>query len=222
MSRSLCATLFYGAAIGFACAGPAAAAEASFSIPGQALSGALQQFGLQSGAPIIFNPDNVRGLSSPGVSGRLEPGAALARLLTGTRLNYVASGGAFTVVAAPAPQPRPPAVHDVEPPQVVARVLRRPTPQAPAPQKDAISEIVVTGSRVITNGNDSPNPVTVMSVADMMEMQPDSIVLGLNALPALLGSINSTSNVNVAGPSTVNLRGIGALRALILFDGHRR
>nr|WP_281379353.1 TonB-dependent receptor [Novosphingobium sediminicola] len=89
--------------------------------------------------------------------------------------------------------------------------------ESPAPDK----EIIVTGSRLVATGNNSPTPVTVASVETMLTAQPAGVVEGLNALPGLLGSINTTSNVNTGGFNTLNLRGIGSLRGLILVDGRR-
>lgn len=89
------------------------------------------------------------------------------------------------------------------------------------PEAAAAGDVVVTGSRVITNGNNSPTPVTVVSTAALLESQPAGVVQALNNIPALLGSINGTSNVNSGGYNTLNLRGVGTLRALILFNGHR-
>ena len=82
-------------------------------------------------------------------------------------------------------------------------------------------EIIVTGSRVIANGNSMPTPVTVVSAAALLESQPSGVIQALNNVPALLGSIGGTSNVNSGGFNTLNLRGVGTLRALILFNGHR-
>jgi outer membrane receptor protein involved in Fe transport len=82
-------------------------------------------------------------------------------------------------------------------------------------------DIVVTGSRVITNGNNMPTPVTVVSTESLLESQPTGVVQALNNIPALLGSVNGTSNVNSGGYNQFNLRGIGASRALVLFNGHR-
>jgi iron complex outermembrane receptor protein len=95
-------------------------------------------------------------------------------------------------------------------------------PQAAAADdaKDA-ADIIVTGSRLVTNGNSSPTPVTVASVDQMLIAQPAGVVEGLNSLPGLLGSINTTSNVNTGGFNTLNLRGIGTTRGLILVDGRR-
>ncbi len=91
----------------------------------------------------------------------------------------------------------------------------------PAAAEEAGDAIVVTGSRVVTNGNNSPTPVTVLTADTMLQAQPTSIIQALNQVPALLGSLNGTSNVNSGGYNTLNLRGVGALRALVLFNGHR-
>ena len=80
--------------------------------------------------------------------------------------------------------------------------------------------IVVTGSRV-TNGNNSPTPMTVVSADELLTLQPSSIAQGLSTLPGLLGSIGTTSNVNTGGYNIVNLRGVGLTRGLILFNGRR-
>ncbi len=86
---------------------------------------------------------------------------------------------------------------------------------------EELQEVVVTGSRVITNGNDSPTPVTVVSVEQLMEANPTSLAQALNQLPALLASPNQGGQG--AGTSAViNLRGIYQGRNLTLIDGHRQ
>jgi outer membrane receptor protein involved in Fe transport len=94
-------------------------------------------------------------------------------------------------------------------------------PAAPALAQSGDGEIVVTGSRVVSNGNNMPTPVTVVSTQALLEAQPASVVQALNTVPALIGSLNSTSNVNSGGYNQLNLRGVGATRALVLFNGHR-
>lgn len=85
----------------------------------------------------------------------------------------------------------------------------------------AAADIIVTGSRVITNGNGSPTPVTVATTQALLESNPAGVVQALNTIPALLGSLNGTSNVNSGGYNQLNLRGVGSTRALVLFNGHR-
>jgi iron complex outermembrane receptor protein len=104
---------------------------------------------------------------------------------------------------------------------------------APAMAQDAkVSDqaIVVTGSRVIKNGNSSPTPLTVVSTQDIAAVQPTTIADGLNLLPVFSSPRNQYANPNggVAGgaggnaaANQLNLRNMGSVRNLILFDGHR-
>jgi outer membrane receptor protein involved in Fe transport len=94
-----------------------------------------------------------------------------------------------------------------------------------------VTEVVVTGSRVITNGNNSPTPVTVVPVDEVLRMQPTTVAEALNTLPVFSGSRGQLSNPNSGTASQngggnsagnfLNLRNMGAVRTLILFDGHR-
>ncbi len=94
-----------------------------------------------------------------------------------------------------------------------------------AQKAEVLEEIVVTGSRVITNGNDSPTPVTVMNTEEFLKLQPTTVTEAVNLLPALQGSQNVTSRPgggqrNGAG-AYMNLRNMGNLRTLVLYDGQR-
>jgi iron complex outermembrane recepter protein len=92
-----------------------------------------------------------------------------------------------------------------------------------------LAEVTVTGSRVITNGNDSPSPVTVVQAQELQQVQPTTIADGLNDLPVFAGSRGQYSNPSGAGvagagnpaATELNLRNLGANRNLILFDGQR-
>ena len=91
-------------ALSVICLSQASAAEIAFNIPPEPLPVALQAFGLQSGAPIVFDPSSVREIMSPGVTGPFEPDAALARLLVGTPFKHIRTGGGFTVIRSEALQ----------------------------------------------------------------------------------------------------------------------
>ncbi len=93
-----------------------------------------------------------------------------------------------------------------------------------------LEEVVVTGSRVVKNGNDSPTPVTVVSVADSEQVRPATIAEQLNDMPQFSGSQGQQNGIgsgsanggNPNGQANVlNLRNFGQTRTLILFDGHR-
>jgi outer membrane receptor protein involved in Fe transport len=81
--------------------------------------------------------------------------------------------------------------------------------------------VVVTGSRVITNGNTMPTPVTVVPFQDLQAIQPTSVADNLNYLPEFNGSRTPTARPLGTSTNQLNLRGLGANRNLLLFDGHR-
>ena len=95
---------------------------------------------------------------------------------------------------------------------------------------ETLAEVVVTGSRIITNGNNSPTPVTVVDAQQMLSVNPGTISDALNILPVFSGSNGSVSNPNAGigaggggngARSSLNLRNLGEARTLVLLDGHR-
>ena len=92
------------------------------------------------------------------------------------------------------------------------------------PGASTVEEVVVTGSRVITNGNNSPTPVTVVTTEQLASTTPSNVPDALNKLPLFSGSRGQQTLGNASQNSTgnfLNLRGVGIIRTLILFDGHR-
>jgi outer membrane receptor protein involved in Fe transport len=113
-----------------------------------------------------------------------------------------------------------------------AAVLTVTAAHAQTPAAEELGEVVVTGSRVIKNGNDSPTPVTVLNVEDMATVHPGNIADQLNDLPQFAGSRGQTTNPGggsqgtssaASNPSanTLNLRNMGYTRTLVLMNGHR-
>ncbi|RVT94230.1 TonB-dependent siderophore receptor [Sphingomonas crocodyli] len=97
-SCSLLARLTIGAALpAIAIASTPAFAQAtaqrSFDIPAQSLESALLLYMRQSGVQVGYEPADVAGRSSTGISGALTTGEALSRLLGGTGLTYRSTGG---------------------------------------------------------------------------------------------------------------------------------
>jgi len=93
---------------------------------------------------------------------------------------------------------------------------------------DKLDEVMVTGSRLISNGNDAPTPVTVVNLQELSATKPASVFEQLSELPAFNGSGGAVGTPTIGilatgntGVSALNLRGLGSLRALVLFDGHR-
>jgi len=88
-----------------------------------------------------------------------------------------------------------------------------------------VEEVVVTGSRVIQNGNNSPTPVTVATTAQLQSTTPSTISDALYKLPVFATNSAQTRNPGNSGgnsgANTLDLRAIGAARTLVLFNGQR-
>ena len=90
-----------------------------------------------------------------------------------------------------------------------------------------LTEVTITGSRVILNGNDAPTPVTVLTPEQVLATKPTTLYENLVDLPAFSGSRGpsngSIGNAPTGGGnvSTLNLRNQGSTRTLVLFDGKR-
>ena len=94
-----------------------------------------------------------------------------------------------------------------------------------APSFDA-SEIIVTGSRIVRDGYDSPTPVSVLSTADIQTQAPTNLADFVNQMPAIAGSSTPATSGNsisggTAGINALNLRQLGTSRTLVLLDGQR-
>ncbi|AUW58961.1 hypothetical protein C1T17_13535 [Sphingobium sp. SCG-1] len=88
----------------------------------------------------------------------------------------------------------------------------------------SLEDIVVTGSRLVTNGNAAATPVTVLPTQQLLETKPTSISDALNSLPAFAASDSSRNLGTASSNSTgayLNLRQFGVERNLILLDGNR-
>jgi len=116
------------------------------------------------------------------------------------------------------------------PPDNAATQGEQPPPAAPEAPAPAMQSIVVTGSRVVRNGDSSPSPVTVIRTDDLFTAKPGATLAeALNIMPVFAGSRGSTSNPTTTGnqaggngaANTLNLRNIGSTRTLVLMDGKR-
>ncbi|HUD95889.1 TonB-dependent receptor plug domain-containing protein [Sphingobium sp.] len=102
---------------------------------------------------------------------------------------------------------------------------------AAAPQQGAeaapVDQIVVTGTRIVRDGFQSPTPLTVMTQEDIQNQSPtNNIADFVNQIPALAGSTRPSNSrlaisSGLAGINTMNLRNLGEVRTLVLLDGRR-
>ena len=89
------------------------------------------------------------------------------------------------------------------------------------------AEIIVTGTRIRQDGYNAPVPVAVLGPAEIKAQKPANIADLVYTMPAVsASSLNSQSSSTAvsagnAGINTINLRGLGAGRTLVLLNGHR-
>jgi len=91
-----------------------------------------------------------------------------------------------------------------------------------------LETVVVTGSRIIANGFNAPTPTTVVSAEQLEQTAQPNIFDSIAQLPALQGSAGTANTARNGGTSfgnnglsSLNLRGLGSNRTLVLLDGQR-
>ena len=97
--------------------------------------------------------------------------------------------------------------------------------QAQTVATDQPEEVVITGSRIISNGNNMPTPVTVLSTQEILQNVPKSVMDGLQQLPVFAGGRSPSTNVGNSSQNNAahqfNIRNVGITRTLVLYNGRR-
>src|SRR6202140_2906606 len=93
--------------------------------------------------------------------------------------------------------------------------------EAPAPTAAPVEEVVVTGSRLSTPNESSISPITSVSATDLQATGLTRTEDILNNLPMVFAGENSTVSNGADGTATVNLRGLGPQRTLVLVNSRR-
>lgn len=91
----------------------------------------------------------------------------------------------------------------------------------PAFAQDTDDEIVVTGSRIAREDLAAPSPVQTVDSQQLVLTNTVNSEQFLNTLPQVIPAFDSTSNNPGDGTATINLRGLGSNRTLVLVDGSR-
>ena len=92
-----------------------------------------------------------------------------------------------------------------------------------------VENVEVSASRIQVQGYEAPTPVTVIGAAQLQRDAKVNIGDAIRELPAVGGRGDSLANGSHSGNSsqgdagleTVDLRGLGVVRTLVLFDGQR-
>lgn len=91
----------------------------------------------------------------------------------------------------------------------------------PAFAQEKLERVEVTGTRIKSIGAVSSSPVTSVSAAEINSSQPVAVEEVVKGLPAAVPAIGAGTNNGTGGGATLDLRGLGSQRSLVLIDGRR-
>jgi iron complex outermembrane receptor protein len=94
-------------------------------------------------------------------------------------------------------------------------------PKAAAEPTAELQEVVVTGSRISAPNLESISPVTAITSEEIKTTGVVRIEDLLNSLPQVVADQGSGLSMGSNGTATLNLRGLGAQRTLVLVNGRR-
>jgi outer membrane receptor protein involved in Fe transport len=87
--------------------------------------------------------------------------------------------------------------------------------------QESLDEVVVTGTRITQPGITSSSPIVSLSAGDIDQLQQPEIEKIFRDLPITFPSDGQNVNNGTGGAATINLRGLGSQRNLIMLDGKR-
>ena len=94
-------------------------------------------------------------------------------------------------------------------------------PAFAADDSTEVTEVVVTGTRIQSPGVTSSSPISSVSGVEIAQRQVPEAEQYLRTLPSVVPGDGSNVNNGTAGASTLNLRGLGSSRNLVMIDGKR-
>ncbi|MES2905355.1 MAG: TonB-dependent receptor, partial [Pseudomonadota bacterium] len=127
--------------------------------------------------------------------------------------------GAGVFIAAPAAAQDSPAAasNETQPSE-----SQQPVTEGTEAEADSSDEIVVTGSRIARPDLEAPSPVTTVTAEQFDLTGTVTVETLLNELPQIIpGNTRVSNNQGGEAFSTLDLRGLGPQRTLILVDGER-
>lgn len=90
-----------------------------------------------------------------------------------------------------------------------------------APPDKSVEEVVVTGTRITVPGVVSSSPIYTISTEQIEKLQQPEVEKIFRTLPIAAPADGQNANNGSAGVATINLRGLGEQRNVILIDGKR-
>jgi iron complex outermembrane receptor protein len=188
------------------CSRAAQAQSRPFDIPAEDAGRSIPELARQAGIQIIAPGQALHGLVTPAIKGLFEVKDALAEMLYGSRLS-VASDDGHTIVLA-----------------IAAATAVTPDDSVLPLQIEPIEQVVVTGSRIISDASRSPTPVVTFWPDQLLATTPSNVADALNKLPIFQGSSSQRTGSSASGNfggDYLNLRNFGAQRTLVLLGGNR-
>lgn len=89
-------------------------------------------------------------------------------------------------------------------------------------ERVVLEEITVTGSRIARDPNlETTSPVTTVDAGEISNRGITRVEDLLNDLPQIVPELTSTESNGATGTATLDLRGLGSDRTLVLTNGHR-
>ncbi len=172
---------------------------AEFDIPSQPLEAALRKLAETQNLEVIFTPDDVKGIVTPGVKGRYTAREAIQELLKGTGLVVTANGNnAFAIKPASA---------------------KSSSPSLPAGPL-GYEKIEVTGSHLKRGDVEGPQAVTTYRREDIDRSGVPTLREFTNTIPQM--SVSAAEDpLTFLGASRIQLRGLSTGSTLLLLNGRR-
>jgi iron complex outermembrane recepter protein len=196
-----------------------AAEDHSVSIPAEEAAKSIPELARQEIIKIVVSADQLQGIRTAAVNGTMNANQALGDLLVGTGLEVAQNDGNTVVLRR--------ASTAVDVPQALAGQAGAATA---AGSQLPTETVTVTGSRVISDIQASPTPVTIVTTEQLQATTPSDLPDGLNKLPVFQGSNvprlagnggGGNSSSGGVPQNVLNLRNFGVQRTLVLIDGHR-
>lgn len=91
----------------------------------------------------------------------------------------------------------------------------------PAFAQEKMEVVQVTGTRITTPGTSSNSPISSITAEEIKSSQPVAVEEFFKGLPAAVPSIGPGTNNGTGGAATIDLRGLGSNRSLVLVNGRR-
>jgi iron complex outermembrane receptor protein len=196
----------------------------AFDIPSQPVPSALLAFSSQSGVQVTSSAEMLEGKQSPGVVGTRSARSALDELLRGTGLQYDVIDRNTIAIRGAGVGRRSEA--ETASPRSDGAVVQSASAQSGSPATPSsdqpLAEVVVTGSLIGQRQNTPTTPIVTMGSAAIKSTGAVTLEGALSELPQFgAGSGSTTNGFFASGQASLNLRGLGPARNLVLLDGHR-